>query len=57
MEETWSAATLDEVNRILLDDLKGCDEEQKRAFATFKVPPFRASLTRFGQTEEVYGNR
>lgn len=54
MENEWSPATLDEINLILLNDLKECDEEQKRAFAAFKVAPFRASLTRHGQTEEVY---
>jgi len=54
MEYEWNPATLDEVNLILLNDLKECDEEQKSTFAAFKVAPFRALLTRFGRLEEVY---
>lgn len=54
MEYSWRAETLDEVNRILQADLDQCDEEQKRTFATFKVEPFPASLTRYEKREEVY---
>lgn len=36
----WQAATIEEVNQIVVRDLKDCDAEQLAAFDKYRVAPF-----------------
>ena len=49
----WQPATIEEVNQIVVRDLKDCDAEQLAAFDKYRVAPFSAPIMRYGQTERV----
>lgn len=50
---TWRPATIEEVKRILADDLTSCDAQQLDVFRQYAVDPYRASIERYGKLEEV----
>ena len=51
--DDWQAATIEEVNHIVVRDLKDCDAEQLAAFGKYRVAPFPAPIVRYGKTESV----
>jgi hypothetical protein len=51
--EEWRPATIEEVQRIVEQDLKTCDAEQVRAFKQYAIEPYIASIFRYGKEEGV----
>jgi hypothetical protein len=51
--DDWQPATIEEVQQIVVRDLKDCDAEQLAAFEKYRVEPFSAPIVRYGQTERV----
>ena len=49
----WHPATVDEVKKIVRDDLAECDEEQILAFKKYAVEPYVAPILRYGQMENA----
>jgi len=49
----WHPATVDEVKKIVQDDLAECDEEQILAYKKYAVEPYVAPILRYGQTENA----
>ena len=50
---SWEPATIEEVQRILEQDLKTCDAEQTDAFKKYAVEPHLAPLLRYGNMDSV----
>lgn len=50
---TWKPATVEDVMRIIKQDLSQCDTEQAAAFMRFKVEPYTAPIVRYGKLEDV----
>lgn len=50
---TWRPATIEEVKKIVRDDLQQCDDEQLHAFERYAVEPYVAPLLRYGAMEHV----
>jgi hypothetical protein len=49
----WHPATVDEVKKIVREDLAECDEEQILAFKKYAVEPYVAPILRYGQMENA----
>jgi hypothetical protein len=49
----WHPATVDEVKKIVRDDLAECDEEQILAFKKYAVEPYVAPILRYGRMENA----
>lgn len=49
----WHSATVDEVKKIVRDDLAECDEAQLVAFKRFAVEPYVAPILRYGEMENA----
>lgn len=49
----WHPASVDEVKKIVRDDLAACDEEQLRAFRKYAVEPYVAPILRYGAMENA----
>jgi len=49
----WHPATVDEVKKIVQDDLAECDEEQTLAYKEYAVEPYVAPILRYGQIENA----
>jgi len=49
----WKPATVEQVKRIVQDDLYTCDEEQLAAFSKNRVEPHSAPIFRYGKRETV----
>ena len=49
----WHPATIEEVRKIVRDDLAGCDAEQFVAFKRYEVEPYVAPILRYGEMESV----
>jgi hypothetical protein len=45
----WQPATVEEVMKIVRDDLAECDEEQLVAFKRYAVEPYVAPILRYGE--------
>jgi hypothetical protein len=51
--EEWQPATIEDVQRIIEQDLKACDAQQTRAFKQYAIKPYMASILRYEQKESV----
>lgn len=51
--EEWQPATIDEVQRIIEQDLKTCDAEQARVFKQCAIDPYLTPIFRYGKKESV----
>jgi len=51
--DDWQPATIEEVDQIVVRDLKACDAEQLAAFDKYRVEPLSAPIVRYGQLESV----
>jgi hypothetical protein len=49
----WHPATVDEVKKIVRDDLAECDEQQIVAFKKYAVEPYAAPILRYGRMENA----
>ena len=49
----WHPATVDEVEKIVRDDLAECDEQQIVAFKKYAVEPYAAPILRYGRMENA----
>jgi hypothetical protein len=49
----WRPATVEEVRKIVSEDLRECDAEQVAAFNRYAVEPYVAPIVRHGKTESV----
>ena len=49
----WRPAAVEEVARILKDDLTTCDAQQIAAFSSYAIEPRYAPITRYGKNERV----
>jgi len=49
----WHPATVDEVKKIVREDLAECDAEQLSAFKKYAVEPYVAPILRYGQMENA----
>jgi hypothetical protein len=49
----WHPATVEEVKKIVRDDLAECDEEQLVAFKRYAVEPYVAPILRYGEMENA----
>jgi hypothetical protein len=49
----WQPATVEEVMKIVRDDLAECDEEQFVAFKRYAVEPYVAPILRYGEMENA----
>jgi hypothetical protein len=49
----WAPASVDEVNKIMQEDLARCDDQQLAAFRQHSVKPYRAPILRYGTLGSV----
>jgi hypothetical protein len=49
----WRSATIEEVKKILQDDLSRCDSEQLNVFNKYTVEPHFSRVVRHGKAENV----
>src|SRR5579863_4805110 len=49
----WKPASIEEVNRMVQNDLLKCDGRQAKVFETFRVEPHLAPIVRLGNVESV----
>jgi hypothetical protein len=49
----WRPANVEEVERIVQQDLLACDAAQVSAFKQYAVTPYHAPITRYGRNESV----
>ncbi len=49
----WRPATIDEVKKVIQDDLPACDAEQLAAFERYSVEPCLFPIHRYGRLETV----
>jgi hypothetical protein len=51
--EEWQPATVEEVKKIVHEDLRECDAKQVAAFNRYAVEPYVAPIVRHGKVESV----
>jgi hypothetical protein len=49
----WEPATVDDVKKIIQNDLAECDDEQVAVFEKYAVEPYLAPLLRYGEMVRV----
>lgn len=49
----WRPATVEEVKKIVQEDLAVCDQEQIAAFERYAIEPYCAPILRYGKEELV----
>lgn len=49
----WRPATIEEVKKIVQEDLAVCDHEQIAAFESYAIEPYRAQILRYGKDDRV----
>lgn len=49
----WKPATIEEVGEIVQEELASCDPEQVDVFDRYRVQPYAAPITRYGNQETV----
>ena len=49
----WKSATIADVIQIVKNDLANCTPEQSSVFEVYRVDPYLAPITRFGDAEHV----
>jgi hypothetical protein len=49
----WTPATIEEVKKLVKDELRECTPEQIEAFREYAVEPRFADIVRYGRTESV----
>jgi hypothetical protein len=49
----WHSATIEQVNKLVAEDLSACDPQQVAAFQQYAVQPYLAPIIRYGKAEAV----